>query len=110
MTHLFRLMVAAGLVAVAILAIAVGLARHTAALMGPANLILFLAVVGLYLAPSLLALHRNCTATGWIITLNILLGWTLFGWVAALGWAASGKTWALRPALPRPPIRPVPEH
>ena len=107
MSTLIRLIVGAGLVAVAILAIAIGMARNTAALAAPAHLFLFLAVVALYLVPSALAVHRNCSATGWIIAVNILLGWTLFGWVAALGWAAAGKTAVLPPL---PPVRPVAGH
>lgn len=104
MSSLLRLIVGAGLVALAVLAIAIGLARNTAAVAGPAHLILFLAVVGLYLVPSGLALHRDCVHTGWIMAVNILLGWTLFGWVIALGWAAAGKA-AVIPAAP--PVMPV---
>jgi len=104
MSSLLRLIVGAGLVALAVLAIAIGLARNTAAVAGPAHLILFLALVGLYLVPSGLAVHRNCMATGWIVALNIALGWTLFGWVIALGWAAAGKA-AQIPAAP--PVHPL---
>jgi Superinfection immunity protein len=107
MSTQFRLFVGAGLAALAILLVAIGLARNTSALAAPAHLLLFLMVVALYLVPSGLAVHRNCVATGWIIALNVLLGWTLFGWVAALGWAAAGKTAALPPA---PPVRPLAGH
>ena len=107
MSSLLRLIVGAGLVALAVLAIAIGLARNTAAVAGPAHLILFLALVGLYLVPSGLAVHRNCMATGWIVALNIALGWTLFGWVIALGWAASGKPAMARPV---PRVRQVAGH
>jgi hypothetical protein len=107
MSTLLRLVVGAALVAIAILGIALGLAKNTAALSAPAHLILFLAVLALYLVPSGLALHRNCAATGWIVAVNLLLGWTLFGWVAALGWAVSGKAAVLPPA---PPVRPVVGH
>jgi hypothetical protein len=104
MSNLFRLFVAAGLVVCAILGIAVGLARNTAALAAPAHLILFIAAIGLYLVPTALALHRNCRATGWILALNVLLGWTMFGWVIALGWAASGKTWTGPHTTPPSPV------
>jgi hypothetical protein len=110
MSNQFRLFVAAGLVACAILGIAVGLASNAAALAAPAHLILFIAAIGFYLLPTALALHRNCKATGWILALNVLLGWTLFGWVIALGWAASGKTWTTPRSTPPPPVRPVPGH
>jgi len=110
MKNLFRALFAAGLIALAILMIAVGLARYTAALLPPAHLILFVAVVVLYLVPSALALYRNCTATAWIAALNILVGWSLFGWVIALGWAASGKVKMLPPATAVRPIRPLTGH
>ena len=107
MSNLIRLLVASVLVAIAILAIAVGLTRDTAALLAPFNLILFAVGVAVYLLPTLLAVHRNCNSTGWIAALNILLGWTLFGWVIALGWAAAGKR-TMPPTTP--PAHPVLGH
>jgi hypothetical protein len=103
MSHLFRLLVAAGLVAFGILVIAVGMARHSADLLAPFHLFAFVALVVLYIAPSALAVHRNCAAVAWIIALNILFGWTFFGWFIALGWAASGKVAMAHPTLPSPP-------
>ncbi len=94
MGSLLRLTAGAGLFALAFLAITVGLANSA----GPVHLILALFVIALYLVPSGLALHRDCEAAWWIVTLNILLAWTLFGWVIALGWAATGKE-----AVPQPP-------
>ncbi len=47
-------------------------------------------VVGLYFLPWLAALgrgHRNATG---IFVLDLLLGWTLLGWVVAMVWAVSG--------------------
>lgn len=50
--------------------------------------LLYLAVIVLfYFLPSFVARaqrHRNSVA---IFALNLLLGWTLLGWVAALVWA-----------------------
>lgn len=102
-----RFIIVAALVALAILGMSIGLAKNTAAMTAPAHLLLFLLVVALYLTPSALALHRNCVSTGWIVAINVLLGWTLFGWVVALGWAMSGKAGILPPA---PPVRPVTGH
>lgn len=102
MSHLVRLFVAAGLAAFGILVIAVGLARHNADLLAPFHLFAFLALVGLYVVPSALAVYRNCVAVAWIIALNILLGWTFIGWVVALGWAASGKVAVVHSTLPPP--------
>jgi hypothetical protein len=39
----------------------------------------------LYLLPSVLGWHKKNRAA--IIALNLLLGWTLLGWVGALVWA-----------------------
>ncbi len=104
MNTMLRILAFTGVGALAVLAIAIGLARNTAALAAPAHVLLFAAVVALYLAPSVLALHRNCVASGWIIALNVLLGWTLFGWAAALVWAAAGKVAAVGT------VRPVAGH
>lgn len=50
--------------------------------MGPS---LFFFLLGLYFLPSILAWKkRNHTAIAW---LNILLGWTVVGWVVAFIWA-----------------------
>ena len=49
--------------------------------------ILFVLLVEVYLFPAVIAWarrHRNRAA---IILLDILLGWTLLGWVAAMVWA-----------------------
>lgn len=103
MSHLFRLLAAAGLVAFAALMILVGLARHDADLLAPFSFIAFIVLMVLYIAPTALALYRNCRATAWIAALNILLGWTVFGWAIAMGWAASGTVSAAHPTLPSPP-------
>lgn len=101
MSHLLRLSIVGGLAALAVLIIAVGLARNDAALLAPVNLFLFVMAIALYLLPTGLALYRDCRAAGWIAAINVLLGWTLFGWAAALGWAASGAT---RPVVLPPAV------
>lgn len=53
-------------------------------------LVLALAV-GLYLAPFIVAATREHRQTGAILILNLLLGWTVIGWVAALVWACTAK-------------------
>ena len=48
---------------------------------------LIIAIVALYFVPTLLALlrgHRQLLAIG---ALNLLLGWTLLGWVGSLVWS-----------------------
>jgi ABC-type sugar transport system permease subunit len=50
-------------------------------------------VIGLvlYIVPILVAKKRNCKAFSGIVIVNIFLGWSLLGWVAALVWAAVGE-------------------
>jgi hypothetical protein len=109
MTHLFRLFMAAGLVGVALLLLLVALARNDADLLGPVNFLLFLTLLAVYLLPSVLSAYRNCESALWIAVLNVFLGWTIVGWVAALGWASSGK---IRPVTPsgHHPSHPLPSH
>jgi phosphoglycerol transferase MdoB-like AlkP superfamily enzyme len=59
------------------------------------SLVFFIAIALFYLLPSLIALIRGCkVAFGGIMALNLLLGWTVLGWIGALIWAASAKTLA----------------
>lgn len=44
-------------------------------------------VVCLYFLPAIIAKSKKRTNTGAIFALNLLLGWTLIGWVIALVWA-----------------------
>ncbi len=110
MGSLIRLFVAAALVAVAIIVVAVGLATNDVALAAPAHLIVFIGLVALYLLPTGLALYRDSAARGWIAALNILLGWTVFGWFIALGWAAGGKVRPATHAISVSQIHSVPGH
>jgi hypothetical protein len=55
----------------------------TAALLGSITITL----TGLYLLPMLLAWARHVPDIGTIAVINILLGWTLAGWVVALALA-----------------------
>jgi uncharacterized membrane protein YqaE (UPF0057 family) len=51
------------------------------------GIFLLVCAVFIYLMPSVVAFskgHRNASA---ILMLNLLLGWTFLGWVAALVWA-----------------------
>jgi hypothetical protein len=55
-------------------------------------------IVGLllYVVPSLVAVGKE--SAGRVIALNLLIGWTIVGWVLALAWAV------------RLPRKPGPEH
>jgi ABC-type transport system involved in cytochrome c biogenesis permease component len=43
--------------------------------------------VALYLAPMIVALCRKHRQAGAIAALNILLGWSVLGWIGALIWS-----------------------
>ena len=52
--------------------------------------LLIILVAGfLYLIPTIVALMRDHPSKGGIIVLNVLLGWSIIGWVISLAWAAS---------------------
>jgi len=104
MTHQFRLFVAAGVSLAALLILLAGLAQQDANLMAPLNLLLFLLAVAVYLLPTVLAFFRDCESALWIAVVNVFLGWTVFGWFIAIGWAAQGK---VKPIAPR---HPLPSH
>jgi hypothetical protein len=46
----------------------------------------------IYFAPTLIAVLRGVRAPGAVIAINIFLGWTLLGWIAALVWSLGGST------------------
>lgn len=52
---------------------------------GPWELMLIMFVIGLI--PSIIAFKKNHPHRLFILILNILLGWTFIGWIAALVWA-----------------------
>ena len=60
---------------------------------GAVGLVAF-ALVGLiaYFLPSIIAMKRGTDHAAGIMLLNLFLGWTLIGWVAALVWAVSDST------------------
>lgn len=52
-----------------------------------AGIVTLAAMVALYVLPSLVARSRGHRQVVAITALNLLAGWTFFGWVAALVWA-----------------------
>ena len=110
MNNLLRLLVIAGLAAGAIVIVALGMQRHNVDLLAPVTLVLFLAGVMVYLLPTGLAAYRDCKSTAWIVAVNLLLGWTIFGWFVAMGWAASGKIREPVHPIGAPPVQPMPGH
>jgi hypothetical protein len=75
-----------------------------------------LTFAGLYLLPVMIAWIRRCPGTRSVAAVNVLLGWTLIGWVAALAMALrpAGAATAARqvvqnlPGPPQPLGPPVP--
>jgi len=65
----------------------------------PFHLLFLLLLFPLYFLPTLVSRRRNCKAHYGILVINLFLGWTFVGWVAALAWAACGeKTLRTAPA------------
>ncbi len=51
-------------------------------------LLITMVIIGIsYFIPSVVALVRSHHNVGAIIALNLLLGWTVIGWIAAFVWA-----------------------
>jgi len=46
----------------------------------------------LYIIPSIVAAVRDCKDFRWIFVVNVALGWTIFGWFAALIFAFVNDT------------------
>ena len=56
-----------------------------------AFLLLVLVGLGFYLLPTVIAFSRGHHSKVAIAALNILLGWSLLGWVGALVWSLTAK-------------------
>jgi hypothetical protein len=54
------------------------------------TVVFFVAAIALYFAPTYVANSRRHPSRTGITVLNVLLGWTGFGWIGALVWAYSG--------------------
>ncbi len=68
--------------------------------------------LGLYFLPTLIACGRNLPSRAGIAMVNLFLGWTFIGWIAALVWAiAAPSPWYVyaHPHYPSyPPYPPCP--
>lgn len=53
--------------------------------------VLFMIPVVLYFLPSIVAINRGHHNRTGIEVLNLLLGWTLIGWIAVLVWSTVGS-------------------
>ena len=48
-------------------------------------------LIALYFLPTIVVVMRNHHNAGSVSVLNLLLGWTLVGWVVALVWSVSAR-------------------
>jgi len=48
------------------------------------------ALIALYFVPAIIARSRHHQSGAAIAVLNLLLGWTVIGWIGALVWSLSG--------------------
>jgi Superinfection immunity protein len=48
-------------------------------------------LAAVYFLPAIIAVRRRCRWDAAIVVFNLLLGWTVFGWFAALNWALGGR-------------------
>ena len=52
-------------------------------------------MLGIYLAPSIIALFLDHHRLPWIGFLNFAAGWTVVGWIAALVWSVTAQPAAI---------------
>ncbi len=55
------------------------------------KLMFLVAGLAFYFLPTLIANSRRSQSLAGIFILNLLLGWTFIGWIAALVWAATSE-------------------
>lgn len=55
------------------------------------ELILFICAVAMYFLPAIIAHHRRHLSSGTIFLVNLLLGWSVIGWIVCFAWACSGS-------------------
>ena len=59
-------------------------------------------VVALYFVPTIVAVVRKVTNQGSVAVINVLLGWTIIGWIVALAMACRTST-LVRESVSSPP-------
>jgi len=52
----------------------------------------FLCAVAMYFLPAIIAHQRRQVSSGAIFLVNLLLGWSIIGWIVCFAWACSGDT------------------
>jgi hypothetical protein len=61
------------------------------ALLFLAGAVVVIVVLALYFLPAIISSYRKHDNTGAIFAFNLLLGWTILGWIAALVWGMTAK-------------------
>ena len=78
---------------------------------GICNLIGFYLVLGsmlgLYVAPFIIAMVRDHHRLPWIGLVNFAAGWTVVGWIAALAWSVTPIRQPVIPQIGRTALRAV---
>jgi len=69
------------------------------------SLVVLVVVIAFYFLPSIVAYGRGKVNPGGVLVINLLLGWTVIGWIVALALAASGMTKKQQTTLQRPPAQ-----
>jgi hypothetical protein len=81
-----------GIFALGLLAlISFAIGQGTNGIAGLMTIVFFASSIALYFSPSWVAHRRGHTSAVAITVLNVLLGWTVLGWIGALVWAYSGR-------------------
>ena len=74
-------------------------------------IVAFVVASAIYAAPSVIATLKRHRRWGLVVALNILLGWTIVGWllalVIALGLAPKRPAWTKRTRKPRSRLQPA---
>lgn len=64
--------------------------------------IIAVVLIIVYFIPVVVASSRNHRSTGAIFLVNLLLGWSIIGWLWALIWASTGNVERVDPNAPTP--------
>ncbi|MGY1709834.1 superinfection immunity protein [Geodermatophilus sp. SYSU D00758] len=70
---------------------------------GGAIALVLLLALSLYFLPTIVALLRRAPDRGTVVVLNLFLGWTFMGWVAALAIASRSRVEPIV-IVPQPPV------
>lgn len=58
----------------------------------PEGVVVLIIALAIYFLPTIVAMIREHMSKGAIFALNLILGWTLAGWLFAFIWSLTGNT------------------